>query len=71
MVWTQADLDAIRTAIARGEKAVRFADREVVYQTVADLLAAEGRIAQYLASVDTSGTLRPKQFQAVTGKGLG
>jgi hypothetical protein len=38
MAWTQADLDAINTAIATGAKRVRFQTHEVEYQSVSDLL---------------------------------
>jgi hypothetical protein len=48
--FTQADLDAIRAAIARGEKSVTFADRTVVYRDTRDLLEAEARIAAALAT---------------------
>ncbi|MFD1328285.1 phage head-tail joining protein [Mycoplana ramosa] len=40
MAWTQADLDAINTAIATGAKRVRFQTHEVEYQSVTDLLRA-------------------------------
>jgi hypothetical protein len=40
---TQADLDAISQAIARGESEVRFADgRTVKYRTIAELKEAFG-----------------------------
>lgn len=40
---TQADIDAIEAALARGEARVRFADgREVQYRSVSDLRAALG-----------------------------
>jgi hypothetical protein len=38
MAWTQADLDAINSAIATGAKRVRFQTHEVEYQSVSDLL---------------------------------
>lgn len=38
---TQADLDALEAALARGESRVRFADgREVTYRSVGDLREA-------------------------------
>lgn len=51
MAWTQADLDALRANIASGIMVTRFADgREVRYQTTADMMAAEQRIASFVAS---------------------
>jgi hypothetical protein len=46
--WTQSDLAAIRAAIAKGEMSVQFADRMVMYRSMADLLRAEQRIIEYL-----------------------
>lgn len=59
MAYTQADLDAIRAAIVRGEKSVQFADRLVVYRSLEELRAAENIVAN---AVDP----RPKQTLGVT-----
>jgi hypothetical protein len=48
--YTQAQLDAIRAAIAKGEKSVTFADRTAVYRSMDELLQAEARIAAALAA---------------------
>jgi hypothetical protein len=48
--YTQAQLDAIRAAIAKGEKSVTFADRTVVYRSMDELLKAEARIAAAVAA---------------------
>jgi hypothetical protein len=61
--FTTADLDAIRKAIARGERVVQFSDRMVTYRSMDELLAAEARIAAALAD-------RPRQTAAYAGKGL-
>lgn len=63
MAYQQSDLDAIRAAIARGERTVQFADRSVTYRTVDELLAVESRIAQALTT--TPG--RPRQTYGVAG----
>ena len=61
--YTQAQLDAIRAAIARGERTVQFSDRAVTYRSMEELLAAEQRIASDLAS-------RPKQSLGYAVKGF-
>lgn len=64
MAFTEADLAAIRSAIARGEQSVSFADRTVTYRSIDDLLKAEARIAAALQT-------RAKQTYVVLGsKGL-
>lgn len=50
MSYTQADLDAVRRAIASGELTVRQADRAVTYRSMDELLKAEQRIAAELAA---------------------
>lgn len=53
MAWTQADLDQVRTNIASGVLQTRFADgREVRYQSLDHLIAAERVIANALALAD-------------------
>lgn len=64
MGFVQADLDAIRAAIAKGERMVMFSDRSVTYRSMAELLEAEARIAAAL-------TTRARQTLAVqSGKGF-
>jgi len=43
--WSEAELAAVRSAIARGESSVQFSDRLVTYRSVDDLIKAEQRIA--------------------------
>ena len=66
MPYTQADLDSIRSAIAKGERSVQFADRMVTYRSLTELLEAEARISAAL-SIST----RPRQTFIVATKGLG
>jgi hypothetical protein len=67
VAYTQADLDAIRAAIAKGERAVMFADRSVTYRSMDELLQAESRIASALSTVASP---RAKQSLAVATKGF-
>ena len=64
--YTAADLAAVRGALLRGEERVRFADREVTYRSVDELLAVEARILGELQET----TQRPRQFIGVAHKGL-
>lgn len=68
MAYTEADLTAVRTAIAKGERSVAFADRSVTYRDMSELLLAEARISQALASVPAAR--RKKQMFGVTSKGF-
>ena len=56
MSWTSADLIKIETAIASGTLRVRFADREVQYQTMSDLLKARDVIKAAVDSTVASST---------------
>ncbi|MGK0674249.1 MAG: hypothetical protein ABWU16_06260 [Halothiobacillaceae bacterium] len=40
MAYTQADLDALQAALAKGEKRVSFGDKTVEYRSVEELQAA-------------------------------
>ena len=50
MSFTQKHLDAVESAIARGEKTVRYADRTVEYRTVDELLKARDQIRTSLVA---------------------
>ena len=63
MGYAQSDLDAVRSAIAKGEKTVSFADRSVTYRSIAELVEAERLIAADLAP-------RSKQSLGVSSKGF-
>jgi hypothetical protein len=62
--FTQSDLDAVRAAIAKGERSVQFSDRAVTYRSIEELLQAEARIA------DALKTKRPRQWLGVGSKGF-
>lgn len=63
MAFTTDDLEAIRRAIASGERSVQFADRSVTYRSMEELLSAETRIASELSA-------RPKQSLGYSEKGF-
>ena len=64
MAHTQADLDAIKAAIASGEQSVEVGGRKVVYRSVDELRKARDDIAAELASAaaPTSSSVRRGTF---------
>ncbi len=59
MAWDQADLDNLRECIASGVLSTRFADgRQVTYQSMDALMAAERRVASALAAQAPRKTTR-------------
>lgn len=72
MAHTQADLNAIKAAIASGEQSVEVAGRKVVYRTIDDLRKARDDIAAELASVaTTSQAVRRGSYQVRFGTARG
>jgi hypothetical protein len=65
MAYSQSDLQAIQSAIAKGELRVTFADRSVEYRSIDDLMKAEAHIANALSA----GT-RSKQSFGTSSKGF-
>jgi len=68
MAWTQAEINALKTAIAKGEKQVTFADRSVTYRNLDEMLKALA-IMEAEVAVGT-GTSRPRQYGVVTRSGF-
>ena len=56
MAFTQANLDAVESAIASGELKVMFDGREVGYRSIADLIRARDTIKSSLQSAGTLPT---------------
>ena len=70
MAWTTAERDALKSAIAKGEKSCTFADRSVVYRDLAEMREALALIEAELAAA-TSDTPRPRQYLGYqSGRGL-
>jgi hypothetical protein len=65
LAWTQTDLDKLEAAIATGARRVKYADKEVEYQSIDDMLKARDMIRRDL---DTS--VRPARVWANFSKGL-
>jgi len=69
MAWTQADIDALDTAIKSGTKRVRFSDREVEYMSMSDLLMARNLAATEVAATTQSQPPMVRQHRIYTDKG--
>jgi hypothetical protein len=70
MAYTQADLDRIDRAIARGELEVRYGDRLVRFRSFDELRAAKREIQRGL---DAANSVRPRPRASLLrhgGKGV-
>jgi hypothetical protein len=65
MAWTQAEIDALKSAIAQGVLSVKYADREVTYRSLREM-----RDTLALMQAEVTPTTRPKQFLLYAKKGL-
>ncbi len=65
-MWTQADLDAMKAALAQGRRSVTFADRSETFQSADEMLRVIAEIEAELAAAAN----RPRQFKTYTKKGL-
>lgn len=63
MAFTQTDLDNINAAVGTGELSVEVNGRKVVYRSIDDLVKARNLIANDLAAVSTTGTVRRGSFR--------
>jgi hypothetical protein len=73
MSYTETQLDALRRALATGERRVTFADKTVEYRSVEELRAAIREVEAALAKEKAeAGTGRPmaRQIRVTTGKGF-
>jgi len=71
--YTEAQLQALRDSLARGEKRVTFGDKAVEYRTVEELkqAIAEVEAAMHKDAVSTGLYPRaPRQIRVTTGKGF-
>ena len=71
--YTEAQLQALRDALAKGEKRVTFADKTVEYRTVEELKAAirEVEAAMHNDAVATGlWPQAPRQIRVTTQKGF-
>lgn len=72
MAYTQADLDALQAALAKGEKRVSFGDKTVEYRSVEELQAAIRQVKRDLFEQAVATGLwpgAPRQIRLHTTKG--
>jgi hypothetical protein len=72
MAYTEAQLLALETALARGEHRVAFEDKTVEYRSVAELQAAIREVKRGLFEQATGTGLwpgAPRQIRITTAKG--
>jgi hypothetical protein len=69
MAYTQADLDALKSLVARGTRSVTFSDgRSVVYRTMDEIERAIGMVQGEVNA--GAGTPRVQRRRFTTCKGL-
>lgn len=73
MPVTQADIDALTSAIASGERQVTIGNQSITYRSIAELLSARDRLIKDLAAQEVAAgnqTPRVKVFSIVqAGRG--
>lgn len=73
MAYTLADLDALKAALAKGEKRVSFGDKTVEYRSVAELREAILAVERELERMNAATGLlprAPRQIRITTSKGF-
>jgi hypothetical protein len=73
MAYTQAQLNALEAALAKGEKRVTFGDKTVEYRSVDELMAAIEAVKRDLFEQAAATGLwpgAPRQIRVTTGKGF-
>ncbi|MGI8426328.1 MAG: phage head-tail joining protein [Actinomycetota bacterium] len=68
MAYTEAQLQALRDALARGERRVTFADKTVEYRSVEELKAAIREVEAALTR--EAGAPKTRQIRVTTDKGF-
>lgn len=66
MAFTQAQLDAVETAISSGELRVMFDGREVIYRSVDDLLKARNTIKQSLQASGITAAVPRTSYASIS-----
>jgi len=73
MAYTQADLEALQAALAKGEKRVSFADKTVEYRSVEELRQAIREVKRGITEEASATGLwpgPPRQIRVTTRKGF-
>lgn len=59
MAYTQSDLDALQSAMARGARRLKMNGEEVEFRSLSEMERLETRIKQDLGLVDARKPIRP------------
>ena len=73
MAYTEAQLQALETALAKGERRVSFGDKTVEYRSVDELMAAIREVRRGLLQQAAETGLLPgasRQIRVTTSKGF-
>ena len=73
MTYTTTQLDALKRALATGERRVSFADKTVEYRSVEELKEAIRAVERGLSTQAANTGLippAPRQIRVLTGKGF-
>ncbi|MES0875060.1 phage head-tail joining protein [Sinimarinibacterium thermocellulolyticum] len=73
MAYTQAHLEALEAALAKGEKRVTFGDKTVEYRSIEELQAAIRQVKRDLFEQAAATGLwpgAPRQIRITTSKGF-
>jgi len=68
MAWTEAQLNALKDAYARGERSVTFGDRTTTYRSESEMREQIATISAELARA--AQPARPRQYAGYSTKGL-
>ena len=68
MAFTQSDIDALKASIAGGELRVRFADREVEYRNLDEMLRLLSRMETEVAQ--SAGRKRKRRITLAPHTGI-
>lgn len=69
MAYTQADLDRLKRAIARGQLEVRYADRTIRFRSLDELMTVKREMERELSAA--SGTPQRPRSMLVRSAGKG
>ncbi|WP_243612937.1 phage head-tail joining protein [Shimia aestuarii] len=60
MAYTQSDLDALQSAMARGARRLKMDGEEVEFRSLDEMMRLESRIKQDLGQANASRVIRPQ-----------
>lgn len=64
--WTQADVDALKAAMAQGARVVQYSDRTITFHSLTEMERLLGLMQAEVASI----TSAPRRWAVVSSKGF-